>query len=183
MHTSTFLTPIHVAGRSQTVTYSAPFTFPWLEISTGNDSSGVSFTAGKHGEYIAYKPCLVYCHDSSSQCRSQGLLVCCSACLVCWHVIHDASVVAIVHWVTILQSCMMQPVAVVVLLPELVSMHVMGPLTQFILAAGLHHHLELPLSMSRSKAAQSSATWDASHAKLHHNVAHDVLVMHVACDW
>ena len=39
------------AGQTQSVTYSAPFTFPWLETSTGDDASGVTFTAGKHGKY------------------------------------------------------------------------------------------------------------------------------------
>lgn len=38
------------AGRVQTVTYTAPFTFPWLETSPGSDPGGVTFTAGRPGK-------------------------------------------------------------------------------------------------------------------------------------
>ena len=37
------------------MTYSAPFTFPWLETSTGSAVSGITFTAGKHGKYTQLK--------------------------------------------------------------------------------------------------------------------------------
>ena len=47
------------AGQSQSVTYSAPFTFPWLETDVSHGSAGVSFTAGKHGMRSLHKCCCV----------------------------------------------------------------------------------------------------------------------------
>lgn len=52
-------------GQIQSVTYSAPFTFPWLETSTGNDASGVTFTAGKHGDTHSLA-CGCQCHMYTS---------------------------------------------------------------------------------------------------------------------
>lgn len=48
-------------GQSQTVTYTAPFTFPWLESDTSQSLAGVTFTAGKDGEFRHFNAqCLSY---------------------------------------------------------------------------------------------------------------------------
>ncbi len=42
---------VNAAGKSQSVTYTAPFTFPWLETGASEGSVGVKFTAGKKGQF------------------------------------------------------------------------------------------------------------------------------------
>lgn len=44
---------INAAGKSQSVTYIAPFTFPWLETGASEGSVGVKFTAGKKGQFVS----------------------------------------------------------------------------------------------------------------------------------
>ena len=43
---------VNGAGKSQSVTYTAPFTFPWLETGASEGSVGVKFTAGKKGQFL-----------------------------------------------------------------------------------------------------------------------------------
>ena len=39
-------------GQSQSVTYTAPYTFPWLETGASEGAVGVKFTAGKKGQSV-----------------------------------------------------------------------------------------------------------------------------------
>lgn len=71
---------IIAAGQVQSVTYAAPFTFPWIDSST--DDGGIVFSAGKQGMLLYVLPysmsCWVVLHltVAAASLAWQSFLVC-----------------------------------------------------------------------------------------------------------
>ena len=66
------------AGKSQSVTYTAPFTFPWLETGASEGQVGVKFTAGKKGQFLIYL-LYIWRSDCPHACIHTTTIACMSA--------------------------------------------------------------------------------------------------------